>query len=69
MKIEEGKFYKTRDGKEVGPVERICDVQWDYWIPSFNFRCYRKDGLTSLTGWDTGPFDLIEELDNFGSRL
>jgi hypothetical protein len=61
MKLEDGCFYKQRDGKIVGPVKKICDINWDFWIPSLNFRTYRKDGLVCLSGWFKTDNDLVEK--------
>ena len=63
MRLEEGKHYRMRNGKIVGPVKRICDVNWPFWIPDFNCKPYRADGNASLSGWIESEFDLIEEID------
>jgi len=62
MTLKEGKFYITRDGRTVGPVVRIYDTCWDFWIPSMNCKPYQKNGNGSISGWITGPHDLIKEL-------
>ena len=62
MKLENGCFYRQRDGKIVGPVVSICDTSWDYWIPTLNCRPYRKDGKSCLSGWIEKPEDLIEKV-------
>jgi hypothetical protein len=54
MKIEEGKFYRTRDGRKMEPVYR--DGSWTCtegycWLPSGR-HCSDPDGC---------PFDLIAE--------
>lgn len=43
MKIEEGKFYKTRDGRKVGPMVRWCD----------DFQARRP--WSTSKGYDTSP--------------
>ena len=60
LEIKHGSYYKTRCGLVVGPVVKICDVCYPYWIPSYNFMCYRKDGLVSLTGWIESEHDLVD---------
>jgi len=61
MKIEDGKSYKRRDGRVVGPVKKTSDIVWPFWIPSDNFRTYRRDGMHELTGWIKSDFDLVAE--------
>jgi len=62
LKLENGCFYRQRDGKVVGPVVAICDISWDYWIPTLNFRSYRKDGKSCLSGWIEKQEDLIDKV-------
>lgn len=59
MRLEDGNFYIRRDGAVVGPVNRISDLVWPFWIPSDSFRTYRADGLHELTGWQKSSFDLV----------
>lgn len=63
MRLQEGKHYKTRDGRIVGPIKRIADTSWPFWIPNMNFHPYRADGNASLSGWIESKDDLIEEID------
>lgn len=65
MKIEEGKYYKTRDGRKVGPMyssagEWLCDHTIDDFHPM-----YSDDGLSMFfTAGVAGDYpiaDLIEE--------
>lgn len=70
MKIEEGKFYKTRDGRKVGPMVRWCD---DFqarrpWSTSKGYDtspCWGDDGNTAILGnvliseWEEGPIRTV----------
>ncbi len=67
VKIEEGKFYKTRDGRKAGPIvihfgrehagaEGFRD---DHWYISTNRYYSEMSGRTSIRG--ESPDDLIEE--------
>ena len=62
MELENGCFYKQRNGVIVGPVVKICDVNWDFWIPTSYFRPYRKDGKATLSGFGERDSDLIEKV-------
>ena len=62
MKLQNGKFYRTRDGRVVGPVKQICDVNWPFWIPTMHYKPYRADGNASLSGWIESEHDLMEEV-------
>lgn len=42
LTIEAGKFYKTRDGRKVGPAEDYCIHGWSGW--SFGEFIYQRDG-------------------------
>lgn len=57
LKIEAGKYYKTRDGRKVGPMYVINDPYWPWACSDFS---YRDDGT-----WDADmeqdEQDLIEE--------
>jgi hypothetical protein len=62
--LEDGCIYKQRNGIIVGPVKRTNDIQWPFWIPTLNFRPYRKDGRTCLSGWIDKDEDLVEKVTN-----
>lgn len=64
MKIEEGKFYRTRDGQKVGPVRRkdrdsgtpwIADQCFDDWVSE-----WRETG-SLLSSGQPHPLDLVAE--------
>ncbi|RAL98698.1 hypothetical protein DOU54_06465 [Agrobacterium sp. MS2] len=57
LKIEAGKFYKTRDGRKIGPMERYYDA----WHTSFeDGRMWRDDGLRWFET-SRGDTDLVAE--------
>lgn len=67
MKIEEGKFYKTRDGHKVGPMLRHMSgavywktdaVRFHNAINSYGLFWYKNGEYDK---WDNHPLDLIEE--------
>ena len=62
MKIEQGKFYRTRDGRKVGPMEGYTSK----WVSGFDNtfdKEWRNDGtnLGTMYGGMTSADDLIEE--------
>lgn len=60
VKIEEGKFYKTRDGRKVGPAKRIPDVKdWPWDVGDSNLR--RDNGMAGGYGAYGPEYDLISE--------
>lgn len=65
LKIEVGKFYKTRDGRKVGPIEK--GEQHDSggpWFFKFGVNHYEKDGSSCRNGLGFNTFeedDLISE--------
>ena len=60
MKILEGKYYKRRDGKIVGPLVRLNggDFYWTIYNP---YTSYTIGGRISLTLADFDDRDLVEE--------
>lgn len=62
MQIEAGKFYKTRNGRKVGPMERASGLtEWPWRADGWTDYC-RDDGSTGLRSWTQEmPDDLIEE--------
>jgi hypothetical protein len=59
MKIEEGKYYRTRDDRKVGPAVRISGDKFQWNIPlEGNFLAYDDDGYI-CTG--RVPWDIIAE--------
>lgn len=60
LNIEAGKFYRTRDGRKVGPA--VHDTDHDYAGDGFVWRLgtltYRNNGAV---GWVEDPYDLIAE--------
>jgi hypothetical protein len=67
LKIEEGKFYKTRDGRKVGPIvvhfgrehAGAEGFRNDHWYISTNRYYSEMSGRVSIRG--ESPDDLIEE--------
>lgn len=58
MRLEEGKYYRTRDGRKAGPVRRI-DGEWNAAnAQDGNWRYDDDGGLTNFGGDD---LDLIAE--------
>ncbi|OKP79804.1 hypothetical protein BTE77_06860 [Ensifer adhaerens] len=59
LTIQQGKFYKTRDGRKVGPMEERCEsCGTEYvWHHDRGRRIYKADG----TNYDPGANDLIAE--------
>lgn len=49
MQLEVGKYYKTRDGRKVGPAELISksDHSWNVWWPEGPFH-YSREGQSCL---------------------
>lgn len=62
MKIQDGKKYIKRNGEISGVVKRICDTTYDFWIPEENFRCYMKNGMISISGYNENDHDLMSEI-------
>jgi hypothetical protein len=71
MKIEEGKYYKTRDGQVVGPIEYRLEGdggdEWPYRAPQgFDdgeyWEDFRGDGTWSPDEGVAHAWDLIEEV-------
>ena len=59
MKIEEGKYYRTRDDRKVGPAVRISGDKFQWNIPlEGNFLAYNDDGYI-CTG--RVPWDILDE--------
>lgn len=59
MRIEEGKYYKTRSGKKVGPAEATSCSEYPWDIPhESGFYAYTAEGESCL-GWRDD--DVVEE--------
>ena len=56
MKIEAGKYYRTRDGDVAGPMRHNKDQSWSSWYHTWN-----EDGGIFLSGAEHG-LDLISEV-------
>ena len=56
MKIEAGKYYRTRDNDVVGPMRRRKDQSW-----YSNYHTWNEDGGIFLSGAEHG-LDLISEV-------
>lgn len=62
MKLEVGKYYKTRDGRKAGPIAKKLE-----WNPTYPFKgfiggvelTWTEDGLLCTLG--DSPYDLVEE--------
>ena len=67
LKIEAGKFYRTRDGRKVGPMN--VPPSWGDWVKSIHADCVDADGYyqgwtkLGLNGFEdhSDPLDLIAE--------
>jgi hypothetical protein len=55
MKIEAGKFYRTRDGRKVGPITRLVD---DIFAFESEDACYTETGRAEFLGNEN---DLVAE--------
>jgi hypothetical protein len=62
LKIEEGKYYKTRDGRKVGPIRKRSDVDYPWIIDGVS--TYKDDGSDCryedcvyhlIAEWTDGP--------------
>lgn len=62
MQIEAGKFYKTRDGRKVGPMERVSPRGGFEWVDPTD-ACWASDGdfgfgqedWRLVSEWSDGP--------------
>lgn len=62
MKIEEGKFYCTRNGRLVGPMLSEIypeTLYWKGWLDG-RYRFWFRDGKVSAGDWESA-FDLVAE--------
>lgn len=58
MKIESGRYYKTRDGRKVGPIEHAKDYDNEYpWWHNEGQLIFDKNGYNAFNRHD----DLVEE--------
>lgn len=49
MKIEEGKYYRTRNGRKVGPAEHLgTSTSFPWNVPGNHFYAYTEDGKSCL---------------------
>lgn len=72
MKIEAGKFYRTRDGRKIGPMEKSGSIDYPFTSPAscltyspegrFNIH-HKKDSLNLIEEW-TDPIVSRAEPDN-----
>lgn len=63
LTIEAGKYYRTRDGRKVGPMSKGClgSFPWLGKSQSSGIQCYRNDGSWSLDVGEPDHHDLIAE--------
>jgi hypothetical protein len=66
LKIEAGKYYRTRDGRKVGPMykrggEWVCDNMIDEYIPMWNLKTGVANFTTEGPKSDYPQYDLIAE--------
>jgi len=61
MKIEAGKYYKTRDGRVVGPMMYADRVPFEshHWMAPDSSLTYADDGRYGLFGTGVDSDDLI----------
>ena len=63
MKIEQGKFYRRRDGVVVGPIVRLHDTFWSWTVHTIaSHPVWTLNGVKHPSGRDKGDWDLIEEV-------
>lgn len=61
VKIEAGKFYRTRAGRKVGPMVRMSrDLVWP-WTDPKRTATWREDGTQSFTPGKDSDIDLVTE--------
>lgn len=60
MKIEAGKFYRTRDGQKFGPMVDNGGDGWPFTIPGRHAPCWTRDGDIVEPG-ECRPMDLVAE--------
>jgi hypothetical protein len=68
VKIEAGKFYRTRDGRKVGPMVRHAPAhddmvrgnEWPWTAPEYPVS-WREDGTQSFTPGEDRDIDLVTE--------
>jgi hypothetical protein len=65
MKLEHGKYYKTRDGRKAGPVDFSTMKYPKVPVEGLAYlQGYRENGLWGCSdsfGWGTDPRDIVEE--------
>lgn len=66
LQIEAGKYYRTRDGRKVGPMyerggEWICDHQVDGYVPMWHLKTGVANFTTEGPESDDPQYDLIAE--------
>jgi len=65
MKIEAGKYYRTRDGRIVGPMQEASrdTEKWKFWALGFGEGnpCWTAEGRWSAF-YDTHPMNLVSEV-------
>ena len=61
MQLEVGKYYKTRDGRKVGPMMDLGngrDDHWEAFVPDAGITCWHDSGIH----WcDIRSYDIIAE--------
>lgn len=67
LKLQTGGWYVKRNGCVVGPVVKISDTSFDFWIPTDNFRCYHANGKTSKSAGAQSEHDLIRHCEHLQS--
>jgi hypothetical protein len=63
MNIEEGKFYRTRDGRKVGPMQWSGQDEWPWFDVPGSGICWMDDGSPAkftnspqlVSEWQDGP--------------
>ncbi|BCM87781.1 hypothetical protein [Methylobacterium indicum] len=59
MKVEEGKFYRNREGKKIGPMR--FDGFIDLFVAAGNAKAWHEDGKLFPLRVSNDPLDLVEE--------
>jgi hypothetical protein len=64
VKIEEGKFYKTRDGRKVGPMEENPDFNREAGMRGETYPYYERKSGNSYTEDGISAYDVTEDCED-----
>lgn len=68
MRIEEGKYYRTRDGRKVGPAKKLYGGRFEF--DGAHSHCHASDGkylgrdssLDIVAEWTEGPVRTVQQI-------